>query len=492
MDITHSSYNILTNNIIEKYGGKPIANLTVSERQIATEKSIEELITRVKNGEIWFPFQKYFRGEPSALFANLRNINLPVLNNFYRLYSYYPIYKSYLPPKFRGSPIHIAGDRSTYDNADVLSDHFIEDIRLRARRSEQIRSVLDCWVTESCLKVFLEEAMKKDRITPQTLRDAIYQKTAETKIFNPTWARALLKLVMGPNLIGKKWLDISAGWGDRLLAAMSLDMEYTGYDPNMELQPGHTAMIEKFGDPKIHRIIYEPFEKAKITGGPYDVVLSSPPYYTVEIYNENQEGQSIVSYPEFNQWMVWFLFASLNNAWDNLKEGGYLILHLGDSKDKDGIKGVHSAEPTNIYIENYLPGASWEGVIGIQGEAGFSRPVWVWKKVSSTVKPIVWEPNHNTTGALNFINRTLYNTYPDIQTELSNFYGSKYTPNYLLRKNNAIAIRDHVAVTLPSIPRNAIDKILHDDLMISSLLESIGIDKTIVWGTAMVKLAFPR
>ena len=70
------------------------------------------------------------------------------------------------------------------------------------------------------------------------------------------------------DLAGYKWLDISAGWGDRLIAAISLDMEYLGYDPNVKLEPGHTAIIEKFGNKDKQKICYEPFETATITQGP--------------------------------------------------------------------------------------------------------------------------------------------------------------------------------------------------------------------------------
>ena len=59
-----------------------------------------------------------------------------------------------------------------------------------------------------------------------------------------------------------------------------------------------------------------------------------------------QQGQSIVSYPKYNEWMVWFLFASLTKAWNNLKiDDEYLILHLGDART------IKTTEATNIFIE---------------------------------------------------------------------------------------------------------------------------------------------
>jgi hypothetical protein len=50
----------------------------------------------------------------------------------------------------------------------------------------------------------------------------------------------------------RKWLDISAGWGDRLAAAIAYtqlsggDFEkYLGTDPNECLQGGYRAMIDE-------------------------------------------------------------------------------------------------------------------------------------------------------------------------------------------------------------------------------------------------------
>lgn len=472
-------YDIATEPLLRKYAG-------LTNKDQAYEQAATDLIPLVRNGTIWFPFQRYFRGNPDTLFANLKTNDLAIQQGAYRLHSYYPQYGSYLPPRFRDQPITVAGNRATYETVDVISDHFIENVRLKAKRYDQIRSILECWTIDSCLKEILKTALHKSRISPQTLRDSIYETVPETKIFNPTWAKALLKLVMGPDLAGKKWLDISAGWGDRLITAMALDMDYTGFDPNIELRPGHSAMIQRFGNPKRHQVIYEPFEKATIPDGPYDVILSSPPYFTIEEYAPGQAGQSIVSYPDQDQWMVLFLFASLEKAWKNLKDGGYLILHLGDAKT------IVTSEAANIFIENYLPGASWEGVIGLQGEAGYPRPVWVWRKAARNSPRVIWEPETgkpagpNQRGPLISQQRTLYRAYPKLQAELIQYFAATYAPYYAIRRSSAEAVKDHVAAQLPHIPRAAVDLLLQDNLLISSLLEVLQAKDTIAFLTNLV------
>jgi len=555
-----------------------ISRAEVLQRFDATN-AVLYLVSKVRDGTIWFPFQRYYRGDPTVLFRNLRNINLAVEIGDFRLYSYYPKYNSFMPAMFRGKPTVIAGTRNTYLDADVLSDFFIEHIRLKARRNDQDKSILECWMDDTCLTTLMKHVLENDLITPMSIRETIYRTIPETKVFNPTWARACVKLVFASNsgkIDGKKMLDISAGWGDRLLAAMSLDMEYLGYDPNTELQEGHTSMIEMFGDANKHRVIYEPFETAIIPNGPYDIVLSSPPYFNVEEYAKGQNGQSIVSYPTYDEWMANFLFAALWKAWEQLKNNGYLVLHLGDPNKQTA--NIVLAEPTNIFIESYLPGASWEGLVGLRGESGYARPVWIWKKVGASDISNKWLPTQynradfyrppnrrDNTGftngnlkQLSYKERSLYKTYPELyqawfrhvvllfapsykQKKLDIDILRNYTkvtkvpkvstiddlliysilevlgieattgllqeaaakkflpkdilqkisvPYYNIRATNCVNIRQHVQVSLPSVSMLEIEKILDDDLIISTMLECITIDATIVWAVDMVSKAY--
>jgi len=476
-------YNIDVDALFEKYSSNYTV-LTDEIRNTIYDHIVDDLVKLTREGIIWFPYQKFYKGDPEQLFENLKHIDLETRVAPYRLRSYYPLYGTFLPPRFRGKPIVVSGTRLTYETADVLSDHFIEDVRMRAKRYDQKLSIEECWNTDSCLKEIFKTAIKQKFITPPSLRDSIYETVAETKIFNPTWAKALLKLVLLPvngktsDLSGKKWLDISSGWGDRLITAMAMDMDYTGFDPNTELMKGHSEMIRRFGNPSRHRVIYEPFELATIPNGPYDIVLSSTPYFNLEVYAPGQKGQSIVSYPDFNIWMVKFLFVALEKAWSNLKDYGYLVLHLGDAKT------IVTAEAANIFIENFLPGSSWEGVIGLQGEAGFPRPVWVWKKLPRNTQRVLWQPPSGK-DLLTSDKRTLYFTYPALHSELLRNYATKYAPYYPVRLSSAKAIIAHVSNKLPNIPPTEIQELLHDNLMISSLLEQEGIDGTI---STLVKL----
>lgn len=491
-----SEYNLLSADYLPKniIKNKNIRDNLDKNTYAEYINSAKKLVPLVRNNTIWFPFQRYIKLDPDQIFENLIHFDLPIHQTKYQLKTYSTKNGFYLSPLFRGKSISMINNQSDYKNFDILSDFFIEDIRLRSKRYDQEYSTLQCWEVDNCLERILANALRYENITPETMRKAIYYEIRETGTFQVTRAKALIKLALGSDTKDKKWLDISSGWGDRLLTAMSLDMIYTGYDPNIELKPGHDAMIERFGKffrentitNKIiptgsnarHKIYYEPFEKAIITDGPYDIVMTSPPFYDIEKYSVGQEGQSITNYPTFNDWVVNFLFASLIKAWDNLKEGGYLMLHLADAHLLD------VCEMTNIFIENNLPGSSWEGIIGVSGISENYRPVWCYQKLSRYENLNRWIGKINT-----IIPRTLYYYHPKIQKELIKYYSKLF-----IKENNNVINNDKVDTvknTLYQYYPNLHDPIddLFVNLMLSSMIEVLGIDNTIKWCVAMIKMS---
>ena len=466
-DIERKMYSIKSSDYLDNENGDKYIN------------GARELIPLVRNNTIWFPFHRYISLDPIILFKNLSNNHLKIQHEKYKLKSYFPPNGFYFPPLFRNKPTSIINKKDDFKNTDILSDYFIEDVRFKSKRYDQIYSILQCWEVDNCLEIILATALKnKEYITPLTLRDAIYETIQETGTFSPTRARALIKVFLGENTKNKKWLDISAGWGDRLLAAMSLDMIYTGYDPNIELKEGHTKMIEFFGDSSKQKIHYQAFEKGEIIDGPYDVILTSPPFFDVEKYSSNQKDQSISNYPNFYDWVVRFLFASLIKAWDNLKEDGVLILHLGDTSK------LNICEMTNIFIENNLPGASWEGVIGISSEYENYRPVWCYKKLSRHGNLPRWKNNKPSDP------RTLYYYYPEIQKELIKFYSETFSISdkiYEINNDKIIIVKNKLYEYYPNLSTEIND--LFDELVLSSVIEELGIENSIKWGVAMIKLS---
>lgn len=200
----------------------------------------------LKQNVIWFPYNKFFRSdkEPDRMFHNLQMLSKKALNLSFEPYNFDKSYlgQDYKDNLYNKKYLRILNDPTSHFNIDLLSDFFIEDIRHQARRIDQPMSIATAFTDEQFLTTFYNKIIASRKInilTPAVLREALYNYgLQEVNTFKPTWAVKLLQVVLKmTKLENKKWLDISAGWGDRLLTAMALKMEYLGFDPNIDLKP---------------------------------------------------------------------------------------------------------------------------------------------------------------------------------------------------------------------------------------------------------------
>ena len=149
--------------------------------------------------------------------------------------------------------------------------------------------------------------------------------------------------------------DPSAGWGGRILGAMSVrddrTIHYIGTDPNTD----HTVVLEdgtkstkyeelaRFFNEKtyrgnglfphtntyeIHQVGSETFECEENS---IDMVFTSPPYFAKEAYSEDEE-QSYKKFGQYDAWVEGFLRPTLENAYKYLKSDRYLLWNIADAK----------------------------------------------------------------------------------------------------------------------------------------------------------------
>ena len=299
----------------------------------------------------------------------------------------------WLPSLFRGRAVQFVTKKNDWWKIDMAVDYFTEYERIRARK-EYDNSMEDDWYNDEQLEKAILNCVSKGTVNAENLREAMFYVGRELTLFRVSKTKAFVDLIFEKELPvkGKRWLDMSAGWGDRVYTACALEMNYLGFDPNTFLKQGHEELIGMFGNGK-QRIIYEPFEKSeKIVEedvkrfGLFDLALTSPPFYIIERYNG--ENQSVDSYPEFEDWMVKFLFKSLSIIWNNLKEGGYLAINIANIRNTDMVG------PMQLFIEDFLPGSSWEGIITFSGRGTQSNPgaIYIWKKVAFGKPMIRWNP----------------------------------------------------------------------------------------------------
>eukprot|EP00727_Mastigamoeba_balamuthi_P005977 m51a1_g2 hypothetical protein (403) ;mRNA; r:6477-8052 len=309
-------------------------------------------------GVLTFPWKRYEIEDPGRLLANI------------------PERK---PRTYLGKFHAWVHDDDDYWQADIVTDYYQEEMRLSARRCDERQSPLEAWRTSRGARERVARGALRqyERLDSHSLRESAWKcLPKECTQFKCTLACAVYQKFQC-----QRAMDISAGWGDRLLGAIASGCvkRYTGFDPNAGLRQGHEqmALAACKGDAeaaKNFRVIYEPFQTAVFPAGEtYDLVFTSPPFFDFELYSD-LPGQSVAEFPQFNDWAVSFLFASLRRAWGVLEQGGHLALHISDTK------AASVCEVMNLFIQARLAGSVYEGVLASRGAADMPRPIWVWRK----------------------------------------------------------------------------------------------------------------
>ena len=287
--------------------------------------------------------------------------------------------KMFKYPTENGNYLSLVTKEDDYNTLDILTDYFTEDVRIKGKVKSQQYSPEEYHRLhyKDCIKQ-LEKANLP--ITNFNMRECIFEHTKETTLFRITLCKSLLQLI-SPDRNTKecKWLDISAGWGDRLITAIASDVKkYVAFDPNILLKRGHDDIITRFGNSDFNRfhIYYEPAEvgipmlPAEET---FNLIFSSPPFFDFEVYS-GEDTQSISKYSNFDAWLHSFLFQSITSALYRLEPNGHLAIYIVDI-------GKHSiVEPLFHYIASRHPDMEYVGMIANLPLGKIPKPIWIWKK----------------------------------------------------------------------------------------------------------------
>ena len=113
---------------------------------------------------------------------------------------------------------------------------------------------------------------------------------------NVTKYRAITAKAIVQHFDAKRVFDPCVGWGGRLLGSLAAGASYTGCEPDPKTAAALRSILAEIVPAGTRATILEsPVESATLTG-PFDLILTSPPYYNLELYN--------VALP-FATWEAW-------------------------------------------------------------------------------------------------------------------------------------------------------------------------------------------
>ena len=122
----------------------------------------------------------------------------------------------------------------------------------------------------------------------------------------------------------KSVLDMTMGWGGRLVGACALNIpKYTGIDFNKKLETPYHKLSQFLHEHSTTTIdlYFQDAVKFDYSRIKYDLVLTSPPYYNIETYS----GQVIKSKDD---WDRDFYIPLIEKSWKGLQKNGHYCLNI--------------------------------------------------------------------------------------------------------------------------------------------------------------------
>jgi hypothetical protein len=176
------------------------------------------------------------------------------------------------------------------------------------------------------------------------IRKAIYMASG---MRNPSYYRPHLakQIIRSTGKSEGILFDPCSGWGGRMLGTVAAGWHYVGCEPNKETYTNLIRIVDFLnlgGKVELHNCPFEDFDLESL--GKVDIVLTSPPYFNVEVYS-NDITQSYNKYPDFSQWMDEWLLVMIRKCHGILKPGGLSCYNAMDWNKKykfvDGIMDAH-------------------------------------------------------------------------------------------------------------------------------------------------------
>ena len=184
---------------------------------------------------------------------------------------------------------------------------------------------------------------RKSHSTPylSELRRGIYfnYKLAKSTMYRPQMAKMVVT-----NLGAKRVLDPCAGWGGRMLGSVAAGAEYVAFEPNTETYEGLLKLIKLLGiEDKVRIIKDSALEMDKYDIGEFDLILTSPPYFDLEVYS-HEDTQSIKGCDTYSMWVNNFLKPLIELSISHMKQNGWScwnVHNVGKMKMIDDVKVIH-------------------------------------------------------------------------------------------------------------------------------------------------------
>lgn len=194
------------------------------------------------------------------------------------------------------------------------------------------KSFSNSWTSENLQKCLRWN--RKSHSTPylSEIKRGIYFCCGLTKstMYRPQLSK-MICLKYKPNYV----LDPCAGWGGRMLGAVAFNAKYIAFEPNSETYYNLQKLVKFLNiEDSVKLICDDAMNMDKYDFPEINLVLSSPPYFDLEIYSK-ENTQSIMNIHDYESWKNYFLKGIIEKSINRLTKTGQSCWNVGKVGKKD-------------------------------------------------------------------------------------------------------------------------------------------------------------
>lgn len=165
---------------------------------------------------------------------------------------------------------------------------------------------------------------------------------AKSTMFRPHLAKMICDAKDGEYV-----LDPCAGWGGRMLGTVASGKGYVGFEPNDETYNNLNELVNYLKLPNVilYNDVAENMNKYDFPNP--DIILTSPPYYNLEIYSDKGSEND---YDNYESWREGWLKDVILKSLGHLNRGGWScwnVHNIGKMKLIDDVKDIHERNSFN-------------------------------------------------------------------------------------------------------------------------------------------------
>lgn len=232
-------------------------------------------------------------------------------------------------------------NKRSFAGNNLIYHYFLDKMcQTATEKGDTIKALM---TNQETLPGWLEQMKKMGRTGTDAVRlfECIRVCRVPVAFFKPSIAKHIYKTLGATSV-----LDPCAGWGGRALGAISLGIPYTGFDTNQELAEGYLKLLsyeetsylendttlgktkhifapEEAGLEKAKwKIIFQSSLEADFSKIDYDLVLTSPPYYNLEVY------QGMPRFVSEEAFYKEFLIPLLDKCRKHIKKHGKVLFNI--------------------------------------------------------------------------------------------------------------------------------------------------------------------